>query len=423
MIAIIGLGFVGLTTALGLSVRGHNVYGFDKNREKMFALRDGHIPFHEPSLQEILKSERGKGFFLCDSLQSAIEASRIIIFCVGTPSMDDETCDLSILLGAISESLQYIKAQDEKLLVIKSTVPPGSASETIIPFIEKAGFEVGGRLRIANNPEFLREGFAWQDFMEPDRIVIGACNSAVAEDLACIYRPFGAPIIKVSLNTAEFIKYLSNTLLSTMVSFANDMSMIAHYIGNIDIPQAFLTLHMDKRWSGNPAKMNSYVYPGCGFGGYCLPKDTKALAAKAAERGYESRILREVMAINARIKAFVVDQVTLQVKPDERLAVLGLSFKPASDDIRETPAADIIDLLLQKGYKNIMAYDPLAVNNFRNRYNFPIAYAGSFEEAVLSSDSIIIVTAWEEFLNKRDLFARKKVFDYRYFLPDSRRNL
>ena len=169
-------------------------------------------------------------------------------------------------------------------IVIKSTVPPSTTKEKIKSILINLGIKVGEEIGLSNNPEFLREGYAWEDFIKPDRVVIGTEDDKSATILEKLYKPFNAPIINVSLNTAEYIKYLSNTLLSTMISYSNEMAILADYIGGIDIKEAFKTLHMDKRWSGNPAGMSSYVFPGAGFGGYCLPKDTFALYAKGKKK-------------------------------------------------------------------------------------------------------------------------------------------
>jgi UDPglucose 6-dehydrogenase len=284
------------------------------------------------------------------------------------------------------------------------------------PFVESLGFEVGRELGLVNNPEFLREGHALDDFMNPDRIVIGENDRRAGEVLEEIYQPFSAPILHVSWNTGEFIKYLSNALLSTLISFSNEMSQIADAIGGIEIAQAFRILHQDRRWSGQPANMSTYVYPGCGFGGYCLPKDTRALCAQAEAKGYTPALMEEVLRTNSRIKQFVAGKVLQAATDGDYVGVLGLSFKPESDDVRSSPAEDIVRILLEKGHKKIIAYDPLGMENFRSAYALPIEYAASVEEVVKRARLLVILTAWREFVDKREFLATRRVLDFRYVL-------
>jgi len=416
MITIVGLGFVGLTTALGFCHKGFRVFGYDIDKEKTGALNKNTIPFFEPHLGDILKEHNNKDFIITDSLNEAVAKSRTIFFCVGTPCRDDGSSDLSILLKAVEDVVKAIPGGERKIFVIKSTVPPSTTAETVKPFIEKMGLLVGKDVGLANNPEFLREGFAWEDFINPDRVVIGQDDEESGDFLEELYKPFEAPVFRVSLNTGEFIKYLSNTLLSTMISYSNEMSMIAHEVGNIDIIKAFRILHLDRRWFGTPAKMTSYVYPGCGFGGYCLPKDTEALHILASRKGVNSPILKSVLETNREIKKYVVKSVSDIVPYGEPIGILGLSFKAQSDDIRQTPVADIIKLLLEAGYGRIIAYDPLACENFKKAYNFPIEYADSLQSIAQRAGYLLLLTAWDEFRKQKALLQGKTVFDFRYFL-------
>lgn len=415
MITVMGLGFVGLTTALGFSYKGFKVYGYDVDVEKCKKIADGIIPFHEPHLKEAM-AESGDRFMLVDNLKEAVANSEAIFICVGTPCDDGGNADLSYVYNAIQEALSHVKKGDYKVIVIKSTVPPSSADEKVRVFIESLGFKVGKDLGLASNPEFLREGYAWKDFMYPDRIVIGEDGSRSGDVLEKFYLPFKAPIRRVSLNSAEFIKYLSNTLLSTMISYSNEMSLVAHAVGGVDIADAFHILHEDKRWFGNPANITTYVYPGCGFGGYCLPKDTQAVCSIARQKGYESSFLESVLAINGRIKNYVAQNVMKSATQDSCIGICGLSFKPESDDVRETPAADIISTLLKNGYKNIVAYDPLANDNFKSVYGLPIRYCDSMDELVNAAEHLVIVTAWKEFKSIKNYGDSKKIYDFRYIL-------
>lgn len=416
MITVIGLGFVGLTTALGFSEKGINVYGYDVNTEKVNLIANKKIPFYEKGLQEALERNLNKNFILSKDLKTSIENSKVIIMCVGTPSDENGKADLKYIKSALDTILSYVNKDDKKIIITKSTIPPSTTVNEIIPYIINKGFYVGKNIFVANNPEFLREGHAWDDFINPDRIVIGTNDEYTKTVMEQIYKNFNVPIRFVSLNTGEFIKYLSNTFLATLISYSNEMSIIADYIGNIDIKNAFKIFHEDKRWYGQPANMQSYAYPGCGFGGYCLPKDTQALVQKANEFGYDAKILRNVLTVNSEIKPHWIDKITQTVSKEENITILGLSFKPESDDIRQTPVLEIINLLLKQDYKNIIAYDPLANKLFDKAYKLPIKYANTMDEAVNQSKTIIIATGWKEFIDNKEILSDKNVFDLRYIL-------
>jgi len=414
LITVIGLGFVGLTTALGFSDKGYRVYGYDINEKKKDQLRKGEIPFYEPYLNGKLKQHLNKGFTIVDDLQEAVINSQVIFLCVGTPSKADGSADLGYIFDAINSLTGYITKPEFKVLVVKSTIPPSTTSERIKPYLEQLGFKVGIDIGLTNNPEFLREGYAWEDFMNPDRIVIGQEDEKSGQIVETIYHPFNAPIYWVTLNTAEYIKYLSNTLLATLISFANEQSLIAKSIGEIDIKNAFKVLHLDRRWFGSPANMTSYAFPGCGFGGYCLPKDTMALVSQSLKNSYTPELLRSVLKVNETIKEFVVCDVVSKAEENEYIGILGLAFKPNSNDIRDTPAKAIIQGLLQKGYKNIIAYDPMANEEFKEAYGLPIEYAPNLPSLLSRVDHVVIVTAWDEFIKNEESIKKKNVIDYRY---------
>ena len=416
MIAVIGLGFVGLTTALGFSENGNNVYGFDVNKEKSKAIANKILPFYEADMQEVLERNLGKKFIVANSLEEAVKNSKVIFLCVGTPSDDNGKADLKYIKSAIDSILAVADKNDKKIIVIKSTIPPSTTGKEIASYIGNKGFKVGQDIFLANNPEFLREGHAWDDFINPDRIVIGADDGYTKEVMESIYKSFNVPIHFVSLNTGEFIKYLSNTFLATLISYSNEMSMIADSIGGIDIKSAFKIFHEDKRWFGNPANMQSYAYPGCGFGGYCLPKDTQALVQKSEEYGYDAKILKNVLNVNSEIKPHWISKIKKELPKNAKLAVLGLSFKPESDDIRQTSALNILNLLLETGFKNITAYDPVANELFDKTYKLPINYTKTMQEAVNDAQAVVIVTGWKEFIQNKDLLKNKKVYDLRYIL-------
>lgn len=415
MITVLGLGFVGLTTGLGFAKKGFKTFGFDIDINRINQLKNYEIPFFEPHLENILRETLGKDFFLDIDFKSAIQQSEAVFLCVGTPGKDDGSADLTYLLKAIDQIID-IDTPVYQVIVTKSTVPPSTVSNKVIPYVNNA-LKNNPRRKIgfASNPEFLREGFCWEDFINPDRIVIGVEDEHAKDILNKIYRPFNAPMHYVNYNSAEFIKYLSNTLLSTLISYSNEMSIIANAIGNIDVPTAFRILHEDKRWYGSPAGMSKYVYPGCGYGGYCLPKDTSALANISSDHGFNTPMLKANLEINKQIKFFIANQIETMVGKNETIGILGLSFKPDSDDVRITPTKDIISLLLEKKFNSIYAYDPVANKEFKKNYpELMINYCNSLEELVEKADNLVILTGWKEFKDKKDLVTCKRVFDYRY---------
>ena len=419
VITVFGLGFVGLTTSLGFAKYGHTVYGVEVNEDRLNTIKDGRLPFLEPGLDEALKCYLNDRFYPIgpDQLSMAIPASDCIYYCVGTPYGKDGQADLTYLFNAIDQTLQKRgAAQRYQVLVVKSTVPPSTTAQKVIPYLQSKGISVGEDLGVANNPEFLREGHCWDDFINADRIVLGVSDDRSASLLRQVYASVREPVLCVSLNTGEFIKYLSNTLLATLISYSNEMSLVADAIGGIDVAEAFRILHMDKRWGG--ATMASYVYPGCGYGGYCLPKDTNALYAVSRTAGFDAQILHNVIATNDRMPEFMADKIIKTAGSDQSqvIGILGLSFKPGSDDVRDTPSAKVIRILLDKGYSQICGYDPVANAEFQKVYGLPIDYANSYDELLRKAKVLVITTAWPEFTDVRERAAGKPIVDCRYML-------
>ena len=416
MITIIGLGFVGLTTALGFSEKGFKVFGIEKDSSKLANLREGKIPFHEPHLKEKLEINlKNENFELSNDLKKALDNSKVVMICVGTPCNEDGLVDLSQIKDSINNILDNKNNNNFLSICIKSTVPPTTCSQIIKTLITQRKLRVGLDVGLCNNPEFLREGFAWTDFINPDRIVIGSEDEESKKILNEIYENFDSSIFNVNLQTAEFIKYTSNTLLASLISFSNELEMIALTLKDIDIKKSFEILHKDKRWSGNPSAMSNYVFPGCGFGGYCLPKDTQALIGLADENGYNASLLKEVINVNNKIHKFLTTIIARNVQKDQRITILGLSFKPNSDDVRSSPACSIIQDLLKLGYKKLIAYDPIALSEFRKAYDYDINYATSLFEALKDSNFAILITSWPEFKNLKNIYPNKKFFDLRFF--------
>ena len=413
VVTVFGLGFVGLTTAVGFSQKGVKVYGYDVDQPRMETIEAGKLPFFEPGLDEALAYNLNRTFFPTRDMEAAVRESDCVYYCVGTPYGEEGQADLTYLYGAIESTLKCIDDDKFRVLVTKSTIPPSTTQEKIIPFVEKLGVSVGKQIGIANNPEFLREGHCWDDFMNADRIVVGVSDERSENLLRELYSSFSIPFYAVSLNTGEFIKYLSNTLLATLISYANEMSMIADTVGNIDIAEAFRILHMDKRWGG--CDMASYAYPGCGYGGYCLPKDTNAMYALSKNKGYDAQILKHVISTNDRMPEFMAGKITRNIEKGCKIGILGLSFKPESDDVRDTPAAKVIRKLIEEGYTNILAYDPIAIGEFQKHYGFDIAYSKEMATVLEEADILVILTAWKEF-KKVPKLTEKEIVDCRYML-------
>ncbi|MHB9292364.1 UDPglucose 6-dehydrogenase [Hollandina sp. SP2] len=415
-IGVFGLGFVGLTTALGFAEKGYLVKGYDVDNSRLHSITQGIVPFLEPGLDEALSRHLGIKFVPVFNPIEAIQKSDVIFFCVGTPCGAKGKADLTYLFSALDCVVRSLHDAKFRVLVIKSTVPPGTTQKAVIPYLQSQGLLEGKTFAVANNPEFLREGTCWEDFIKPDRIVCGTDNKKAFEILRVLYEPFNAPIHQVSLNTSEFIKYLSNTLLASLISYSNEMSIIADALGDIDTGKAFRILHEDKRMKG--LGITGYVYPGCGYGGYCLPKDTQAMAAQARMNGIVPRLLEDVIAINDGMPAYFIRKITSLVSSEKTIGILGLSFKPNSDDIRDSPAVKIISLLINEGYDHITAYDPAAMEQFEKVYQFKnIDYCGSGKIVCEKSDVIVLVTAWSEFKSLFSSFSKKPWIDCRYFLP------
>ena len=295
-------------------------------------------------------------------------------------------------------------------------MPPSTTKDKVLVYIEAKGFCAGVDFGLANNPEFLREGYCWEDFIHADRIVLGVSDARAEEMLRKLYAPFNIPVYAVSMNTGEFIKYLSNTMLATMISFSNEMSIAADAVGDIQVAESFKILHKDKRWGD--CNMTSYVYPGCGYGGYCLPKDTNAFYSLMKGKGVDMGILANVIAVNDGMTDFVADRITRSIGREVPIGILGLSFKPGSDDVRDAPAARIIARLIEMGYGNICAYDPVAIDEFRKNNNLPIEYKNNQDDVLKASRTVVIITAWDEF---KGLDARfdGEIIDCRYMLSEA----
>jgi UDPglucose 6-dehydrogenase len=414
VISVFGLGFVGLTTAVSFADKGNKVYGIDVDADRKELIKNGKLPFHEPGLDEALLRNIGKNFEVTEDPQKAVSESECVYFCVGTPYGEGGQADLRYLYSAIDTVLEGKNDRKYRVLVTKSTIPPSTTKDKIIPYIESKGVTVGTEIGVANNPEFLREGHCWDDVTKADRIVLGVSDEKTEAKLLELYGNFTMPKFCVSLNTGEFIKYLSNALLATLISYANEMSVMADTIGDIDTAEAFRILLMDGRWNGGA--MKDYVYPGCGYGGYCLPKDTNAIYSLSRSKGFDPGILKNVITTNEKMPRFMTDRIEKKAADkNTAIGILGLSFKPGSDDTRDTPAAKVIKLLIEDGYTDIVAYDPMAEEEFRKYYGYTINYAHTMQDAIENADIIVILTAWDEFRKVSEITG-KTIVDCRYML-------
>lgn len=413
-IGVVGLGFVGLTTALGFAEKGINTLGYDLDLAKLHQINENKIPFYEPELSNALKRQLGNNFNVTDNISNLVKNSSIIFICVGTPKGIDGSADLTQIKSVLKEILNQLDDIDSKIVLIKSTIPPTTIDQ-LYKYVYEVNHNKKANISLGANPEFLREGHAWHDFMYPDKIIVG--YEGKEEDktkISEIYKSFKVGVTFTNPKTAEFSKYLSNALLSTLVSFSNEMSLIANKIGGIKVEGAFKLLHLDSRFYGNPAGIISYIYPGCGYGGYCLPKDTQAIASLAKNLGFSPLLMEANIEINESIMGFWMNEL-MKENPnrDVSIGILGLSFKPESDDVRDTPAAKCINILKEKGYYNVRVYDPMAQENFSKTYpELKVTYVASSKELVGSSDVVIILTAWDEF--KEIDYSNKRLFNLRY---------
>ncbi len=390
-ISIVGSGYVGLVTGIGFAEKGHNVIFLDVDKHKIELINSGKPPIYEKGLAELMKKNKDR-YYATTKYEEAITKSEITFICVGTPSKDDGYIDLKYVKSASKKIGKVLADKDDfHVVVVKSTVVPGTTENVVKPIIEeKSGKKAFEDFGLAMNPEFLREGNAVNDFFNPDRIVIGVKDERTKSILEELYKPFKCPKLITDIKTAEMIKYASNAFLATKISFANEIGNICKKLG-IDVYEVFRGVGLDHRI--NPA----FFRAGIGFGGSCFPKDVKALIRKAEELGEEPRILKAVIEVNERQPLKLIELLKKHVSNlnGKTVGVLGLAFKPDTDDVRESRAIPIVRALLKEG-ANIVAYDPKAMDNFRKF--FPqIEYAKSAEEVIAKSDAVLIVTEWKEF--------------------------
>ncbi len=413
MIAVLGLGFVGLTVALGFAEKGVEVYGVDIDTFRADLIRNGKIPYYEPGLDDALARNINNRFHVVPDLDDVPDGVDCFFICVGSPQIRDGNADYSKTFHAIREILDS-GFEDYFTIVIKTPMPPGTMNKVIVPYFKSCAVNLGEDFGVAYNPEFMREGKCWDDFINPSRIVLGVNNERDEKIVSKYYKQFDAPVVSVSYTTAEFIRYMSSTLLATMVSYSNEMAQAAKAIGDIDIAQAFKIEQMDRRWEENT--MKGYVYPGCGYGGISLPKDTKDFVCLAESCGADMPLLESVINVNNKVPIQICDEIAAKVPVDKKIGILGLTFKEGSGDVRNSASARIIDRLLQIGYTQIYAYDPIANDDYAAEYGQNINYCFSMKELCDTCDVVVIATPWRQFKTVGEYAKGKPVIDCRYML-------
>ena len=410
-ISVVGSGYVGLISAAGFAEKNHKVVCVDIDPKKVDMINSAKPPIYEEGLAEILEHVVPKYLTASLDLEKSVMESDITFICVGTPSDNDGSINLKYVKEVAAQVGEILaKKPGYHVVVTKSTIIPGSTEEHIIPVLEeKSGKKAGVDFGVAMNPEFLREGAAIDDFMKPDRVVIGSLNDRDGDLVEKIYHNFKAPVLRVGLKTAEMIKYTSNSLLATKVSFINEIGNVCKKLG-VDVYDVAKGVGLDHRISP------SFLNAGPGFGGSCFPKDVKAMVHKAREVGVEPILLQAVLDVNAKQPQIVLEQLKSNYKlKGSNVSVLGLAFKAGTDDMRESPAIAIIEGLVEAG-AFVKGYDPKAMDNAKKELP-KIKYAASIEDALKDSELCVIATEWPQF--KTIDFSPmkfKKVFDTRHIL-------
>lgn len=394
-IAIVGTGYVGLVSGTCFAEMGVNVTCVDVNEEKINSLKNGQVPIYEPGLDEmVLRNHREGRLNFTTDLTSCLDNVEIVFSAVGTPPDEDGSADLQYVLEVAREFGQNIKKYT--VLVTKSTVPVGTAKKVkavIREELEKRGVDVP--FDVASNPEFLKEGAAIKDFMSPDRVVVGVESEKAKELMSKLYRPFllnNFRVIFTDIPSAEMIKYAANSMLATRISFMNDIANLCELVG--------ADVNMVRKGIGSDARIGSkFLYPGCGYGGSCFPKDVKALIKTAEKNGYNMSVLKAVEQVNENQKHVLFNKLSKYYGGNlkgKTIAMWGLAFKPETDDMREATSLVTINLLLEAGC-TVRVYDPVAMNECRRRIGEKVYYATDMYDAVLDADALLMLTEWKQF--------------------------
>ena len=398
-ISIVGTGYVGLCTAVGFASKGYKTVASTHNREKATSINRGVPPFYEPDLQETLLNTVKNGYLKCVlNREKAVSNTDITFITVATPSQPDGSIDLRHVKDSAIEIGEALNKKDAyHLVVVKSTVVPGTTENVVKPLLEKhSNKHCGSDFGLCMSPEFLREGSAFNDTLQPDRIIIGEHDRKSGDTLDALYTEFYGeempPTIRTNLSTAELIKYANNALLATKISFINTIANICEKIPNANVTTIAEGVGLDKRIS------SLFLNAGLGYGGSCFPKDVKALVALADSLGYDPMLLKAVEDVNSTQPNRALELVKKHVGDlkNKRIAILGLAFKPNTDDMREAVSIKIIDKLLEEG-TNVIAYDPAAIPNAKEIFGNSIRYASSAIECIKGANCCILATEWDEF--------------------------
>ena len=393
MINVIGLGFVGLTTAVGFAFKGKIVNGVEINDDKRNKLNNIVIPFHEPHLKKKLKNTKNSENLIISNKVIIDRNINYFFICVGTPSKANGSIDLTILKKAVGDVVKNIKEKKnnkKNYIIIKSTVIPGTVD------VLKKQYQKYKNIIFISNPEFLREGYAWEDFIKPDKIVIGANNKLDFKKIKNLYHGFDSEFVLVTEKGAEFSKYLSNSALATMISFSNEMAIFAEKMQIKEISKIFNSFHYDKRWYGKPSQMTNYFRPGLGYGGYCLPKDVRAFIDLSKKNKIKAPILSSTNKVNSDIFDYQFDKVIKKINKKKKIFLLGLAFKPNSDDLRNSKSLKFAKRLYDLKYKNLVLCDPVCYKDLKKKFiNLEIKK----KPLVNKNAFYILLTAWPEYLN------------------------
>jgi UDPglucose 6-dehydrogenase len=416
-ISIIGTGYVGLVSAVCMAEIGHDVICVDVDPDKIAMIRSGEPPIHERDVPGLLQKHIGAKLCATTDLADAVARSEISLIAVGTPFVNG-AIDLSAVRTVAKQIGVALRDRSGyHVVVVKSTVVPGTTENVVLPILEAAsGKKAGIDFGVGMNPEFLTEGEAVSDFLSPDRIVLGGLDDRSVDTMAAAYDSFlGVPIIRTNPRTAEMIKYGSNTLLATMISLSNELANLAARLGGIDIAAVMEGVHLSRYLTAvtgegkqMTAPLASFLFPGCGYGGSCLPKDTKALIAQGVELGAAMRVLEAVDQVNNEQPAKMLG-ILRRHFPELaglRVCVLGLAFRPGTDDMRESPAIPIIRELQDNGAE-VSAYDPVVSKNGGAAFDgLTVNLCPNLTEAIQNVDAILLVTRWDEFHSVPRLIAQ-----------------
>jgi UDPglucose 6-dehydrogenase/GDP-mannose 6-dehydrogenase len=406
-ISVIGTGYVGLVSAACFAEIGHDCTCVDVDLFKVERINRGEPPIHENGLDALLQRQVGSRLRATTDLRAAVLGSDITFIAVGTP-FDGQRIDLTFIREAARQIGAALRDKPSyHVVVVKSTVVPGTTDDVVRPVLEEVSSKrAGADFGVGMNPEFLTEGVAIDDFMEPDRIVIGGNDARTLEAQRRVYAPFPqTPLIATNNKTAEMIKYTSNSVLATMISFANEIGNVCSALGGVDVAEVMQGVHLARYFTtilddGRriQAPISSFLWAGCGYGGSCLPKDTKALSAHGAAHGAPMPLLDAVIATNrsqpARMLALVRKHYAAIT--GKRIALLGLAFKEDTDDMRESPSIPLARLLLEHG-AHVVGYDPIARETARAALPSEVLLVDSLEAALAQADAVLLVTRWPEF--------------------------